>query len=232
MAQNAPQQSHGSIHEDLATVLEDERTLRHFTEHVLDCRQKELERKEAENMKLVKKLGHLAKELSDIRTQLQEIQGQSTTAKDKNLRESVDLAFNIQNCREDITDSDVRESYRALCDKIQRWVESKLPSSLETISQGHIKKPAAAQAAKLLSLLREPAKRCVSVHYSDRYHVVAAINYYLWLAFFSKPFYCPLDDFNGDSRIHWIASIESSMAKLQRGWCEIAEPCPSTFFVC
>jgi hypothetical protein len=129
------------------------------------------------------------------------------------LQEAGDQIFRLQPHREDITESDAREGYKTLCDKIQRWVENRLPATLEAVSSASIKKPLPTQASKFLSLLREPAKRCLSVHHGDEYHVVAAIVYYLWLAFFSKPFYCPLDDSAQNSTLLWILGTESAMAK-------------------
>lgn len=198
--------------ESLERSLADERSLRSFTEQVLDCRQIELEVAEAENKKLLKKIDQLTRELSESKAQLLEAQAQ-VKSKDRNLQEAGDQIFRLQSQREDITESEARDAYKALCDKIQRWVENKLPITLEAVSSGQIKKPPPAQATKFLSLLREPAKRCLSVHLSDEYHVVAAIMYYLWLAFFSKPFYCPLDDSTEDATLLWLLGIESAMAK-------------------
>lgn len=194
------------------TLLKDEQTLRCFTEQVLDCRQLELEVSEVENKRLLKRIDHLTKELSETKAQLLDVQTQVKT-KDRNLQEAGDQIFRLQSHREELTESDARDAYKALCDKIQRWVENRLPTTLEAVSSSHAKKPAASLAAKFLSLLREPGKRCLAVHHGDEYHVVAAIMYYLWLAFFSKPFYCPLDDTTEDSTILWILGIESSMAK-------------------
>lgn len=199
---------------DLETLLNDERTLRTFTEQVLDCRQIELEVSEVENKRLLKKIDLLTKELSETRTQLLEARAHLKT-KDRNLQEAGDQIFRLQSHRQDITESEAREAYKALCDKIQRWVENRLPLTLEGISSGNLKKPSPAQAAKFLSLLREPAKRCLTIYHSDEYHIAAAISYYLWLAFFSKPFYCPLDDSTEDATILWIVEIESAMAKFR-----------------
>ncbi|KHO00179.1 uncharacterized protein MAM_02102 [Metarhizium album ARSEF 1941] len=202
----------GGQQESLERLLNDERNLRSFTEQVLDCRQIELEVAESENKRLFKKIDQLVKELSESKAQLFEARAQ-VKSKDRNLQEAGDHIFRLQSQREDITESDARDAYRALCDRIQRWVENRLPVTLEAASSGQTKKPPPAQATKFLSLLREPAKRCLSVHLSDEYHVVAAILYYLWLAFFSKPFYCPLDDSTEDATLLWILGTESAMAK-------------------
>ncbi|KAG5918500.1 hypothetical protein E4U42_006838 [Claviceps africana] len=37
--------------------------------------------------------------------------------------------------------------------------------------------------------------------------------YYLWLALFSKPFYCPLDDGGEHSTVAWIVGVEAAMGK-------------------
>ncbi|OAA47028.1 hypothetical protein NOR_02664 [Metarhizium rileyi] len=203
---------------NLEDLLKDERALRNFTEQVLDCRQVELEAAEVENEILVKKLDHVTKELSESKGQLLEARAQ-LKSKDRNLQEAGDQIFRLQSHREDITESDARDAYKALCDKIQRWVENRLPLTLEAVSASQIKKPPPGQASKFLSLLREPAKRCLSVHLGDEYHVVAAILYYLWLAFFSKPFYCPLDDSTEDATLIWILGTESAMdAEQCREW--------------
>jgi len=55
------------------------------------------------------------------------------------------------------------------------------------------------------------------VHQSDEHHVIAVIMYYLWLALFSKSFYCPLDGSDDDATIIWIDELESTMSKLPRG---------------
>ncbi|GAB0136229.1 hypothetical protein EsDP_00004540 [Epichloe bromicola] len=185
--------------------LQDERTLRRFTEQVLDCRQMELEIAEAENKRLLKKLDHLSRETLEIKAQLR--------TKDKNLRDAGDQIFRLQPHRQDITESEARETYKSLCNKVHRWVDNRLPATLEAVSAGQLKKAPAQQAAKFLSLLREPGRRCLAVHHGDEYHVIAGIMYYLWLALFSKPFYCPLDDSGDDSTLSWIAGIETAMAK-------------------
>ncbi|KAK2593280.1 hypothetical protein QQS21_009004 [Conoideocrella luteorostrata] len=192
--------------------LQDERTLRQFTEQVLDCRQMELEMAEAENKRLLKNLDNLSKETAEIKAQLLEARNQLKT-KDRNLQDAGDHIFRLQPYREDITESEAREMYKAMCDKVQRWVENRLPATLESLSASQVKKPPAQQAAKFLSLLREPGKRCLAVRHGDEYHIVAGIMYYLWLAFFSKPFYCPLDDSNDESTLLWIAGIETAMSK-------------------
>lgn len=189
----------------LEEQLQDERTLRRFTEQVLDCRQMELEIAEAENKRLLKKVDHLSRETLEIKAQLR--------TKDKNLRDAGDQIFRLQTHRQDITESEARETYKSLCNKVHRWVDNRLPATLDAVSAGQLKKAPAQQAAKLLSLLREPGRRCLAVHHGDEYHVVAGIMHYLWLALFSKPFYCPLDDSGDDSTLSWIAGIEKAMAK-------------------
>ncbi|KAG8408748.1 hypothetical protein J3458_019766 [Metarhizium acridum] len=212
MAEDTTTTSTEDQQEGLERLLADERSLRSFTEQVLDCRQIELEVAEVENKKLLKKIDQLTRELSESKAQLLDAQAQ-VKSKDRNLQEAGDQIFRLQSQREDITESDARDAYKALCDKIQRWVENRLPITLEAVSSGQSKKPPPAQATKFLSLLREPAKRCLSVNLGDEYHVVAAIMYYLWLAFFSKPFYCPLDDSTEDATLLWLLGIESAMAK-------------------
>lgn len=189
----------------LEEQLEDERILRHFTERVLDCRQMELEIAEAENKRLLNKLDHLARETLEVRSQLR--------TKDRNPQDAGDHVSRPQPPRQDMTESEARETYKALCGKVQRWVQARLPATLEAVSAGQVKKAPALQAARFLSLLREPGKRCLAVHHADEYHVVAAIMYYLWLALFSKPFYCSLNDLGDDSTMLWILGIEAAMGK-------------------
>lgn len=69
--------------------------------------------------------------------------------------------------------------------------------------------------AKFASLIREPARRCLSAHLADEHHVIAVIMYYLWLAFFARSFYCPLDG-SDDATLMWIDELENTMAKLPR----------------
>ncbi|KAG5985908.1 hypothetical protein E4U54_005743 [Claviceps lovelessii] len=224
MAEHPPSSSPppGPDHQQksLQEQLQDERTLRRFTERVLDCRQQELQHAEAENERLRKKLEQLARETHDVKAQLR--------AKERGLQEAADHIFRLQVPREDITEAEARETYKALCGKVQRWVENRLPGTVEAVLAGHghghgpgpgpgpgqrVKKPSAQEAARFLSLLREPGRRCLAVHEGDEYHVVAGIMYYLWLGLFSRPFYCPLDDAGEDSTMAWILDVEAAMGK-------------------
>ncbi|KAG5977120.1 hypothetical protein E4U55_007071 [Claviceps digitariae] len=198
----------------LQDQLQEERTLRRFTERVLDCRQQELQAAEAENERLRKKLDQLARETREMKAQLRN--------KERSLQDAGDHIFRLQLPREDVTEAEARETYKALCGKVQRWVENRLPETLDAVLAGHghghghgqqLKKAPAQQAARFLSLLREPGRRCLAVHEGDEYHVVAAIMYYLWLGLFSRPFYCPLDDGGEDSTVAWMLNVEAAMGK-------------------
>lgn len=195
-----------------AETLRTERIVRQYTEKVLDYRQMELETAELGNKRLLERLGHLSRESSELKAQLLETRDQ-LKAKNKDLKHVRTHGPRLQAKRNDITEAEAKEAYRSLCDKVQRWVQDRLPTTLDLLFSGKMKKPSAAQSANLLTLVREPGKSCLAVHESEEYHVTAAIMYYLWLTVFSKPFYCPLDDSGDNSTLTWIAGIERSMAK-------------------
>ncbi|KAL3954663.1 hypothetical protein ACCO45_010226 [Purpureocillium lilacinum] len=196
--------------------LADEIRLRRFTEEVLDTRQEELELQEAENKRLLKKLESLKKELADTQDQLIEARNQSK-AKSKQLQDAKDQIFRLQPRRKDITESEAQEAYKRLCSNVQRWVENRLPGTLDDMEAGRLRsRPSGVHAGRFVSLIREPAKRCLGVHQSDEHHAIAVIMYYLWLALFSKSFYCPLDGSDDDATIIWIDELESTMSKLPR----------------
>ncbi|POR38618.1 Uncharacterized protein TPAR_01185 [Tolypocladium paradoxum] len=200
----------------LEAKLADEVRLRRFTEHVLDSRQEELESQEMENKGLLKKLESLKKELSDTQSQLIEARSQSK-AKTKQLQEAKDQIFRLQPRRKDITESEAQEAYKKLCGNVQRWVENRLPPVLDDMESGRLRsRPPGSQASRFASLIREPAKSCLNAHQSDEHHVIAVIMYYLWLAFFAKSFYCPLDGSDDDATLMWIDELESTMSKLPR----------------
>ncbi|KAG5916654.1 hypothetical protein E4U53_004287, partial [Claviceps sorghi] len=115
--------------------------------------------------------------------------------------------------RQDLTEAEARDAYKTLCGKVQRWVENRLPDALDALAAGRLKRASPPQAARFLSLLREPARRCLAVPEGDEYHVVAAIMYHLWHGLFSKRFYCPLDDGGGDSTMAWILGVLDAMRK-------------------
>ncbi|KAG6067257.1 hypothetical protein E4U32_004265 [Claviceps aff. humidiphila group G2b] len=205
MAEDASPQT--DTHKSIQEQLNEERTLRHFTERVLDCRQKELEVAEAENARLVRKLEQLARETLHLKAQLPPHQTGDHTSRPHHPRPLPP---------QDLTESEAREAYKALCGKVQRWVESRLPEMRDAVAAGvagQVKKPPAQQAARFLSLLREPGKRCLAVSGGEEYHVVAAIMYYLWLGLFSKPFYCPLEEGFEEATMGWILGIETAMGK-------------------
>ncbi|PHH88277.1 hypothetical protein CDD83_7761 [Cordyceps sp. RAO-2017] len=200
----------------LEVKLADEVRLRRFTEDVLDSRQEELEQQEQENKKLSKKMESLQKELAEAQRQLIEARSQSR-AKAKQLQDAKDHIFRLQPRRKDITESEAQEAYKKLCSNVQRWVENRLPPVLDEMESGRLRsRSAGAHAARFASLIREPARRCLSAHQSDEHHVIAVIMYYLWLAFFAKTFYCPLDSSDDDTTLTWIDELESTMSKLPR----------------
>ncbi|KAF4509932.1 hypothetical protein G6O67_001866 [Ophiocordyceps sinensis] len=196
--------------------LADEVRLRRFTEDVLDARQEELEHQESENKKLCKKMDALQKELAEAQQQLIEARNQAK-AKAKQLQEAKDHIFHLQPRRKDITESEAQEAYKKLCGNVQRWVENRLPPVLDEMESGRLRsRPVGAPAARFAALIREPARHCLSAHQSDEHHVIAVIMYYLWLALFAKPFYCPLDGSDDDATVTWIDELESTMSKLPR----------------
>ncbi|PHH65263.1 hypothetical protein CDD81_3122 [Ophiocordyceps australis] len=200
----------------LETQLADEMRLRRFTEEVLDSRQEELEQQEHESKKLGKKLETLQKELAETQRQLSEARSQAK-AKAKQLQDAKEQIFRLQPRRKDITEAEAQEAYKKLCGNVQRWVENRLPPVIDELEAGRLRsKPPAAQAARLVSLIREPARRSLSAHQSDEHHVIAIIMYYLWLSFFAKSFYCRLDSSDNDATLAWIDGLESAMSKLPR----------------
>ncbi|PHH78596.1 hypothetical protein CDD82_2955 [Ophiocordyceps australis] len=200
----------------LETQLADEMRLRRFTEEVLDSRQEELEQQEHESSKLARRLEALQKELAETQRQLHEARSQAKT-KAKQLQDAKDHIFRLQPRRKDITEAEAQEAYKKLCGNVQRWVENRLPPVIDELEAGRLRsKPPAAQAARLVSLIREPARRSLSAHQSDEHHVIAIIMYYLWLSFFAKSFYCRLDSSDSDATLAWIDGLESAMSKLPR----------------
>lgn len=201
----------------LKRKLADETRLRQFTEQVLDQRQLELQAKETEYQRLTAKLDALRNELANAQTQLNETRNQAMS-KEKQLLEAKDQIFRLQPVRQDITESEAIEGYRTLCANVQRWVENRLKTILDDLDFGRLKtRPAPGQAGRFVSLMREAAKRGLSLDQSDEYHVIAIMMNYLCLVFFSKSFYCSLDDFEGDSTLTFIDDLETSMSRLPRG---------------
>ncbi|KAK5991080.1 hypothetical protein PT974_09357 [Cladobotryum mycophilum] len=196
--------------------LEDEIGLRRFTEAVLDSRQEELEAAEKDNARLARKLEALQKDLQGTQSLLAQTR-QQLKAKSKELQEANDQISRLQHQRKDITESEAQEAYRKLGSNVQRWVESQLPPTLNDLQTGNLKlRPNPAQAARFTSLIREPARHLLNAWKSDEQHVIAIIMHYLLLVFFAKPFYCPLDDTDGDTTASWIDELENIMSKLPR----------------
>lgn len=197
--------------------LAEEVRLRQFTEEVLDTRQEELEAHEAETKRLTKKLEALQRELQETQAQLAQAHNQHKS-KAKELQDAKDQIFRLQPRRRDITESEAQEAYKKLCGNVQRWVENRLPQTLDDMEAGRMRgRPSPALATRYVSLLREPAKRCLNSSEADEYHTIAVIMNYLWLVFFSKSFYCSLDDSDGDATLAWIDEMEAMMSKLPRG---------------
>ncbi|RCI08589.1 hypothetical protein L249_4692 [Ophiocordyceps polyrhachis-furcata BCC 54312] len=196
--------------------LADEVRLRLFTEGVLDSRQAELEQQELETKKLKKKLESLHKELAEAQRQLIEARSQSKT-KAKQLQDAKDHIFRLQPRRKDISEAEAQEAYKKLCGNVQRWVENRLPAVLDDMEAGRLpNRPDGTLAARFASLIREPARRCLSAHQADEHHVIAVIMYYLWLVLFAKSFYCPLDGSSDDATTTWIDELEKTMSQLPR----------------
>lgn len=194
----------------------DEIRLRKYTEDVLDGRQFELERQETENQRLRSEIEELRKELSDTRSQLSDARSQ-VSSKDRQLSDTKDQIFRLQPTHKNITEAEATEAYRALCGNVQRWVENRLRGVLDELDSGKlVSRPAPSEAGRLISLMREAAKRGLNTDQSDTYHIIAIIMNYLCMVFFSRSFYSPLDDYEGDATSVFIDELESSMSRLPR----------------
>lgn len=196
--------------DDIEQRLADEIRLRKFTEDVMDARQLELERQEGENRRLLAELEELRKELSETQSQV--------ATKNKQILDAKDQIFRLQPTRKDITESEATEAYRALCGNVQRWVDNRLRPILDDLESGKLRgRLPSDQSGRFVSLMREAAKRGMSMDQTDTYHVIAVIMNYLCVVFFSKSFYSPLDDYEGDSTLVFIDELQSYMSKLPRG---------------
>ncbi|KAH6604198.1 hypothetical protein Trco_007644 [Trichoderma cornu-damae] len=215
----APNEADSARKQDDKSKLEDEVRLRQFTEEVLDSRQEELEEQEKENTKLLKKLESLQQELKEAQSQLAQARSQPTKKdkEDKEAEEDKNQSARPSLQRKDITEAEAREAYRNLCGNVQRWVEHRIRPVLDDLASGHFRcQPSPAQSTRFVSLMREPATSCLNAWNSDEYHFMALIMQYLWLVFFAKSFYCPLDDADGETTAAWIDELESAISKLPR----------------
>lgn len=209
----SPNQAETPRKQDDKSKLEDEVRLRQFTEEVLDSRQEELEVQEKENSNLSKKLELLQQELKEAQSQLAQARTQPNKAE-----ESKNQGTRSSPTRRDITEIEAQEAYQNLCESVKRWVEYRIRPVLDDLASGHFRcQPTPAQSTRFVSLMREPATSCLNVWHSDEYHFTAIIMQYLWLVFFAKSFYCPLDDGDGETTAAWIDELESAVAKLPRG---------------
>ncbi|KAM0456030.1 hypothetical protein ACHAPV_007580 [Trichoderma viride] len=208
----SPNQAETPRKQDDKSKLEDEVRLRQFTEEVLDSRQEELEVQEKENSNLSKKLELLQQELKEAQSQLAQARTQPNKAE-----ESKNQGTRSSPRRRDITEIEAQETYQNLCESVKRWVEYRIRPVLDDLASGHFRcQPTPAQSTRFVSLMREPATSCLNVWHSDEYHFTAIIMQYLWLVFFAKSFYCPLDDGDGETTAAWIDELESAVAKLPR----------------
>lgn len=197
--------------------LEDEIRLRKYTEDVLDGRQMELERQEVENQRLRSEIEELRKQLSDTQSHLSEARSQ-IVSKDRQLSDTKDQIFRLQPTRGTITEAEATEAYRGLCGNVQRWVENRLRPILDDLDNGRlVGRPPPSEASRFVSLMREAAKRGLNTDQSDIYHVIAIIMNYLCIVFFSRSFYSPLDDYEGDATSVFIDELETAMSRLPRG---------------
>ncbi|VUC24670.1 unnamed protein product [Clonostachys rosea] len=207
--ENDPSQDVQKELQALKKKLEDETRLRQYTEQVLDSRQLELELAES-------KLEALRAELSEAHDQVTQAKGRSKS-KEKQLSEAKDQIFRLQPQRKDVNEADAIDAYRLLCANVHRWVENRMKGILDELDGGRLRaRPAPPQAVRFVSMMRETAKRGLALDQSDVYHVVAIIMNYLCMVFFSKSFYCPLDDYEGDATLTFIDELEASMARLPR----------------
>ncbi|KAI7762364.1 hypothetical protein ACKAV7_009299 [Fusarium commune] len=187
----------------LKDKLASETHLRRFTENVLDSRQQEIENRESEK-------GQLAVEAETLRRQLAVTQRQ--------LAEAQDQIFRLQPRRRDITETEAREAYKILVGNVQRWVENRAAYAIEDLEIGRLAARASSpEGLRLVSLLREQSRRCLNVTQSDEFHITGVIMNYLHVTLFSKSFYCPLDDTEGDGTSRWVDDLENTMSRLPRG---------------
>ncbi|KAF9765643.1 hypothetical protein IL306_002063 [Fusarium sp. DS 682] len=187
----------------LQDKLASETHLRRFTENVLDSRQQEIENRETEK-------GQLAVEVETLRRQLAVTQRQ--------LAEAQDQIFRLQPRRRDVTETEAREAYKTLFGNVQRWVENRAAYAIEDLEVGRFTARASSpEGLRLVTLLREQSRRCLSVAQSDEFHITGVIMNYLHATLFSKSFYCPLDDTESDGTSRWIDELESTMSRLPRG---------------
>lgn len=215
----SPNEAETPRKQDDKSKLEDEVRLRQFTEEVLDSRQEELGIQEKENSKLSKKLELLQQELKEAQSQL----AQARTHPNK-AEESKNQGIRSSPRRRDITELEAQEAYQSLCENVRRWVEYRIRPVLDDLARGHFRcQPTPAQSTRFVSLLREPETSCLNVWHSDEYHFTAIIMQYLWLVFFAKSFYCPLDDGDGETTAAWIDELESAISKLPRGMFTLSE---------
>ncbi|KAL7757617.1 hypothetical protein ACKLNR_012144 [Fusarium oxysporum f. sp. zingiberi] len=186
----------------LKDKLASETHLRRFTENVLDSRQQEIENRESEK-------GQLAVEAETLRRQLAVTQRQ--------LAEAQDQIFRLQPRRRDITEAEAREAYKILVGNVQRWVENRAAYAIEDLEIGRLAARASSpEGLRLVSLLREQSRRCLNVTQSDEFHITGVIMNYLHATLFSKSFYCPLDDTEGDGTSRWVDDLENTMSRLPR----------------
>ncbi|KAI8722115.1 hypothetical protein NCS52_00354600 [Fusarium sp. LHS14.1] len=201
---------------DLKTKLTNETHLRRFTENVLDSRQQEIENRETEKSKLSAKVEALEKKLASAQKQLSESRRETKT-KAKQLQDAQEQIFRLQPNRKDITETEAREAYKNLVGNVQRWVENRVKDILEDLESGRLKsRTVPPEASRFVALLREQSRRCLNADQSDEYHIMGAIMNYLYLALFSKSFYCPLDDTEEDGTLMWLDELQSTMSRLPR----------------
>ncbi|KAF5638346.1 hypothetical protein F25303_7715 [Fusarium sp. NRRL 25303] len=187
----------------LKDKLASETHLRRFTENVLDSRQQEIENRESEK-------GQLAEEAEILRRQLAVTQRQ--------LAEAQDQIFRLQPRRRDITETEAREAYKILVGNVQRWVENRAAYAIEDLEIGRLAaRTSSPEGLRLVSLLREQSRRCLNVTQTDEFHITGVIMNYLHVTLFSKSFYCPLDDTEGDGTSRWVDDLENTMSRLPRG---------------
>lgn len=196
--EQASSQAHG-----LEERLTSETHLRRFTETVLDSRQQEIEEREMEKDELALRVETLQKQLASTQQQLAEAQ---------------DQVFRLQPRRKDITESEARDAYKTLVGNVQRWVENRAGHIIDELETGRLSnRSVPPEGSRLVTLLREQSRRCISVSQSDEFHIMGAIMNYLHITMFSKSFYCPLDDNEDGGTSAWIDEIENTMSRLQRG---------------
>lgn len=205
------------IPEDIGANSADDLRSKRIEQDASGSPQRDPNNEEIEKQQLTNESSELRKELGDVQRQLAETRKENKL-KTEQLQEARDHIFHLQPRRRDITESEAQDAYKSLRDSVQTWVESRLSRILDDLDLGRLQtRPVPSLAIRFVTLIREPAKRCLKIDQSDEYHVMAVIMNYLSLVLFSKSFYCPLDDSDNERTLMWLNNLEETMSRLPRG---------------